>query len=415
MKSSFKKQSGSQVIIEVNLDPGEFDVYWQAAYQRATSSVRVKGFRPGSAPKELAGQAIDREKVFEEAVRAAVRDNIDEIAEEEQWTIIDSPKVEVLEAAPVGDRSSGAGLRYRADVTIFPNVSLGDYQSIAKRVLSEQAEVIIGEDEITRTLERLQQSRAKLTRVARPAARGDVIEVAVESSVDGKPIAGGKLTEDRFVLGESRFVPGFDDKIEGHHEGEKVSFTLTIPNDYWKRDLRGKEVLFEVKVRAVFERELSKLNDSFARSIGGGFKTIDDVRKSIREGLVVEREARERNELRRKMIVEIVKTSKIDLPDIMVEHVLAAMIAETKEMAGKDKPLPITEEELRKELRPRAVERLAGRLVIHAVSKAEHLEPNEEEVAAAVRFRNLDPNTPHDYSYDIAEQEKVFQFLESLR
>ena len=77
MKSSFKKIPGSKIEVEVVLDQSDFKPYWDSAFESAMSKVELKGFRPGTAPKELAEQAVDKDKVFEEAARDAVRFSLD--------------------------------------------------------------------------------------------------------------------------------------------------------------------------------------------------------------------------------------------------------------------------------------------------------------------------------------------------
>src|SRR3989344_8812628 len=133
MKSSFKKLSGSQIELEVELDQKEFEPYWKEAHEKAFKSVDIKGFRPGAAPKELAEKAVDQEKVFSEAANRAVRITLDEVAQDNNWTIIDAPKIELTDAQ--------LGLKYKGTLTLFPEVKLGNYKKIAKKVFGEKKEI----------------------------------------------------------------------------------------------------------------------------------------------------------------------------------------------------------------------------------------------------------------------------------
>src|SRR3989344_6980615 len=110
MKNSFKKLPGSRVELEVSLEQKEFLPYYQSAYEAALKNVHLKGFRPGTAPKELADGAVDKEKVFSEAVDRAVRESLRDITEENAWTIIAKPEVEVLDA-------EDGGLRFKTTLT----------------------------------------------------------------------------------------------------------------------------------------------------------------------------------------------------------------------------------------------------------------------------------------------------------
>ncbi len=139
MKSSFKKHDGSEIELEVILTPEEFGDYWNLEMKSALENVEIKGFRAGSAPKDLAEKAIDKEKVFEVAVNSAVKDSLEDIKTQNNWVLVDKPKVEVLEANP--PQLSGkidAGLKFKARLVLFPEVRLPDYKAITKKVLEKE-------------------------------------------------------------------------------------------------------------------------------------------------------------------------------------------------------------------------------------------------------------------------------------
>src|SRR3989344_4681966 len=101
MKHTSKNLKDSKHELEVVLDQKEFLEYYQPVFEKALSEVHLKGFRPGTAPKEMASQAVNNEKVFEEAVQKAVSATLKEITAENEWQLIDQPKIEVLES-PTG-------------------------------------------------------------------------------------------------------------------------------------------------------------------------------------------------------------------------------------------------------------------------------------------------------------------------
>lgn len=417
MKSHFKKLPGSTIVLEVSLDHNEFLPYWQRAFDAACSQVHLKGFRPGAAPKEFAGKAVDREKVFEYAVEEAARKTLQNVAQENEWSIIDRPRIEVfpVPAAETGtatEHQQGAtGLKFKATLVVFPEIELGNYKKIAHKTLGEKRKIEVETQEVEKTLDWVRQSRASLTRATHGAQNGNVIEVDVESFCEGKAIPGAALKEDRFVVGESRFVPGFDAAIAGHKEGDEARFSLTAPADYWQKDLQNKKIDFRVKVRAVFDRRIPELNDGFVQGLGRNFQTVDDVRKNIREGLAIEKEEKERERVRAKMVEEIVKRARIDVPQIMIEKTLDGLVREVKASLGAA-VANHSDEELRKQLYERAVERVCANLVMYRIAKLEHLEPTPEEVEAEAKERKLDLERDYDYSYGIVQNKKVFALLE---
>ena len=263
--------------------------------------------------------------------------------------------------------------------------------------------------EIEKSLDWLRDSRARTIRVNRPAKMGDLVDLDVESFVDHQPIKDAQLKHDRFILGNSRFVSGFDVNIEHHKEGEQLTFTVKAPNDYWNQELRGKELSFKVKVHGVFERELPELNDEFAKGIGN-FSSVDALRKSIADGVRQEKEMKERDRLHAKMLEDIIQGSEIDTPEVMIQKTLDRMVTEFKEVA---RPQNVTDEELRKKLYDKAKKNVASNLVVYKIADVEKLQPTAEEVEAEARLHNLDIQKFYDYSYGVILNRKVFSFLES--
>src|SRR3989344_2390955 len=133
MKNTIKKLPNSVVEVEVTLDHQEFLNYYQPIYDQALVSVNLKGFRPGTAPKDMADKAVDKERVFTEAVNRMVRDSLHELSEENSWQFIDQPKVEILESEELVKGVAGLGLKFKATLTVFPEVNLGDYEKVAKK------------------------------------------------------------------------------------------------------------------------------------------------------------------------------------------------------------------------------------------------------------------------------------------
>jgi trigger factor len=416
MKHKHKKIPNSQIELEVSLSGDEFKKYWDIASEKARLGLSVKGFRPGSAPRELTDPLIDKEKVFDEATKVAIRDSLNDVAKDNNWQVIDQPQINVTEASPKG------GLKFKTTLTIFPSLNLGDYKKTAKKIIAEFDERIkgldIGEEEIKKSLDWLRESRATEIRAEREIKEGDLVEVDINTTTLGKPVEGANLKKDKFVVGKSNFVPGFDQKLIGHKSGQVFDFSITAPGDYWNQDLRGKKLDFKVTVHGVFERLLPEVNDKFAESLGPNFKSVDDLKKNIKEGALIEQENREREKMRISLIEKIAGEAKTDIPSVMVERTLDNMMEEFRPMIEKSKK---DESKVREELKERAEKNVVNNLVVHAIAKQEKIEPTKEELEdqkesiAPESLKGVDERTADDYIYGVLLNRKVFAFLESLK
>lgn len=398
--------------VEISLTPAEFKEYWSDIHDQALAGVAVKGFRPGTAPKELAEAALNQEKIFEEAIQDAVRFSLNKVIEENLWTVIDRPQVEIADALTATAVEKNE-LKFKAELSLFPEVHLSDYKKIAQNINAEKLEVVVTSEEIEKAFLWLRKSRAPLVRATRGAQRGDVIEADIFVSRAGQPIAGGDIKNDRFELGEGKFIPGFEEKIIGHNEKEEIAFDLAAPDNYWQKELRGQTLSFKVVVKAIFEQKVPEVTEEFVKSLGK-FSTAEDVKKSIGDGLRAEKEEKEREKRRAKMLDEMTKIAKIDMPEVFVTRTLDHMVEElrpTLEKVGENM------EEARKGLRSAAEKRVAANLIVHEIAKIEKLAPTKEEIEEeskthAYEARGLDAGKLYDYIYDILINRKVLEFLE---
>jgi trigger factor len=410
MKSDVKKLEGSRVELSVELSKEEFEPHWQAAYQSQAKNVKVKGFREGKAPKEFVDGSVDKDKAFGEALREAVRKNLSDLSAEKDWVIIDQPKVEVSELTDDG------GLKYRASLTLFPEVKLADYKKLAKKILAEKKEVKFEEEEVQKSIEYLQNSRAKEVRVEREAKDGDLLEIDIETKCGGAEVPGASLQKDRFILGQSKFIEGFDKELIGKKAGEELKFSLPVPADYWQKDYAGKNFDFSVKIHGVFEREIPELNDEFAQTLSPQIKNVKDLEDNIRKGLKQEKEKKEEERVQIKLIEEIAADSKMELPEIMKERMLEAMVAETMGMMGGQQVADQEKlkAEMRKQFAKEAEKRARVNLVLHEIARQEKLEPSKEEIEAMAKLQNLDVDKYYDYIYGNLQNKKIFDFLNTF-
>ena len=189
MKNKIKKLPGSKLEVEITLSDEEFKVFYEPVLDTALAEVELKGFRKGSAPREMAIQAVNQDKVFNSAVTKAAGKNIEELSQENEWTIIDQPQVEVTDAKD--------GVTYKVTLSLFPKINIGDYTKIAKDVFSKEEVVAITKEEEDQTIDWLLNSRAKTINVDRGAKLGDLVDIDFNITVDGKDLENAKVTGDK--------------------------------------------------------------------------------------------------------------------------------------------------------------------------------------------------------------------------
>ncbi len=386
MTTSFKKLPNSAIELSALIPLKDLKTETEREFARAKAGLEVKGFRKGMAPEAIAREAISHKKLFDAATETLIKRSLHEAAEENAWTIIDRPVIEI--------KDDSTSLSYSAKFSIYPEVNLEGWKKIAEaeRIeLAKRVEKITAPDhEVSQAVEWLREARAELQPTTEPAKQGMVIDIALTSSVDKKP------HEDRFILGKGRFMAGLEDKLMGHAVGETMKFLLTAPADYWKEDLRGKEISFTAEIKGLFNRILPDANDAFAAA-SGTFKTMGELKNSIKEGIILEKKEREEEASCIKILETLTDEANIEIPTPMLERMKSSVKEEEKTLKR----------------------RIATHLVIYTLAEKVDARPSEEEVEKGVALykgeieskSEIDQKELHGYIYERIQQKKVYAKL----
>lgn len=425
MEIKRNQKSKTQREIEVTLFPEEIEKYINAAVKKLSAEKEIPGFRPGMAPREMVEKIFGKEIVWQEASALAIKESYSQIMEKVDFLVVSQPKILIESIEP------NKPLSFKIILEVLPEIVLPDYKEIAKEVLKEKREIEVEEKEVEETLKFLQNSRAKVREVKRGAREGDEVVIDFEGSIDGIPQAGLKSEKATFILGEEKFIEGFEKQLIGLSQGETKSFVLNVETLDSQGKLQKKEIKFNVKVHSVGERELPQLNDDFARSLGK-FSDLKDLRQKLKENIKLEKELQEKERIRAKIIGTIIQKTNAEIPQTLIDRELDNMVEEFKAkiaqlgISFEDylKKIQKNEENLRKEWVDEARQRVLGRLILEEIAKKENILVSDEEAkkeanAYLARFPGKisqlpEPEILKNYFKNLLRTEKVFQFLEKL-
>jgi trigger factor len=306
-------------------------------------------------------------------------------------------------------------------------IELSSYKKIEVR----RKNLEISQEEINKALDYLRQSRAKIITVNEPARKGNRVEIDFEVRHGGTRIEDGVSKNHPLILGEGRFLPGFEEKIEGMKAGEERNFSLKVPENWSDKRICDKNLDFTVKMNLVQEREIPDLDNEFAKSLGS-FDSLDILRKNISEGLMEEKGIKERQRIRLELIEKVANDSKMEIPAELIEQELGAMEKELKftvEGLGLDfekylNEIRKTREELKKDWQIQAEKRVKIGVCLRAIADKENINVSEEEINERINRdlghhqnmeeadKNIDPRALREYTKEVLRNEKVFGLLE---
>ncbi|MFC1618206.1 trigger factor [Patescibacteria group bacterium] len=377
MKVEKKDLDKSQVELTITITPEEFNEFSNRAAANLAKDMKVEGFRPGKVPREIVEKNVGPEKLFEEAVRVAVPDTLVKAFADENIEAIGQPEI-IPQKVAIGNE-----FVYKAKVAILPKIELPDYSDIKV----ERKKVDIADKDLEKVLEDLQKSRSKAVTVKRAAKKGDRVEVDFEAKLNKVTIEGGKSENHPVLIGEKKFVPGFEEKLEGMKADEEKDFAVIFPKDYYKKDLANREVDFHVKVKAVQEVELPKIDDEFAKSLGK-FADVKALKAQIKKNMQHEKEHKEENKLEMEIIHKIADKIDFNLPDVLIKSEQKKIVDEMEQSMAQQgvkfqeylDSIKKSREQLENDQSETAEKRVKASLVLRAVADKEKIEISAQDI-----------------------------------
>lgn len=426
IKINSLQKSKKEIIVSLNQK--DLLPFKEEALKELNKDLQINGYRLGKAPLSIAENHLSSLKVYERMTSLAIDQIYPKIIKDKKIQAIGYPSINITKIVPNQE------VEFKAEVAIIPQVELPNYQEIAQKIPKNKKESLtIEEKEIEQALLWLQDSRANLEQVSRPAEKEDIVTIDYQIKEDKKLIENGEDKNYSFILGKGSFLPGFEDNIIGMKTGEEKKFELIVPKDWPQKNLQNKKLNINVSLKEIKTKKLPILNDEFAQSIGK-FKTLEDLKKNIKEGLLLEKKQKETERWRLEALEKIIAETKIDLPEILVQNEIEKMIEELKAQLEKmqlpfDKYLEQikkSEEDLKKEFKELAEKRVSSALVLREIASIEKIEASEKEIEEKVngilsqipeteKKEKINQDNLKEFALGIIRNEKVFEILEGTQ
>lgn len=352
------------------------------AYNKRKNEIALPGFRKGKVPRKIV------EKQFGEAF--FYEDAINHIFPEEYMNAVKELGLDVV-SAPTMDIEyieQGKGIKFLIDVTVKPEVELGQYKGLEVEKVSAE----VTDTDVMLELEKVQRQNARKVEVTDRAAQlGDIANIDYLGTVDGVAFDGGKAEGFDLDLGSHSFIEGFEDAIVGHNIGEEFDINVTFPEEYHAPELAGKPAVFAIKLNSITAKELPELNDAFAEDVSE-FSTLDEYKADILAKLATEKTEKARQLQGDKLLDAAVANCTMEVPQVMYDNKIDGMMREFEENITRQgltmdiycQYMGTPVETLRETFKDTAMKSVDARLMLEAIAKAENLVISNEELDAEV-------------------------------
>ena len=414
-----KTENKNEVKLSFEIEAEKFEDAMKKVYAKTAKYFTIPGFRKGKAPMAIVERTYGSSIFYEDTFNELVPDIYDEAIKENKIEAVSRPQIDISQM------EKGKDLKFTAIVQIKPEVKLGKYKGIELKKI----EYTVSDKDVEHELGHMAEHNARLVTVDdRPVEKGDITIIDFAGSIDGVAFEGGTATNQELEIGSNKFIPGFEDQVIGMKVNEEKDINVTFPEDYFSKDLAGKEATFKVTLHEIKKKELPKIDDDFAKDVSE-FDTLADLKADIKSKMEKENEERAKYESEEAAIEAVCKDVEVDIPSGMIETEIDNMVKDIENKLSYqgltlDQYLKLTNktmENLRKEFDEQANKAVKSRLVLEAIIKAEDIKPDDKEVEEKVKEMAKNYSRPEDellkneelknYVTDNMKYEKAIAFI----
>lgn len=400
-------KNANEVKLEITIEAEKFEEAIKKVYFKSAKYFNIPGFRKGKAPMQIVEKYYGKEIFFEDAFNEVAGDALDEAVKENKLEVVSRPDIDVKQI------EKGKELIFTAILQTKPEAELGKYKGIE----IEKIEYNVSDEDIEHELGHMQEHNSRLISIEdRPVENGDIATIDFEGFVEGKAFDGGKAEGHELEIGSNTFIPGFEDQVIGMKIEEEKDIQVKFPDEYFSKELAGKDATFKVKVHAIKKKELPELDDEFAKDVSE-FDTLKELKEDIRQKQQKQNDDKAKYETQDAVIKAVCENIKVEIPSGMIEMEIDNMFQNMEQrlsyqglkleqylqMMGK------TKEDMKKEYEPQAVEAIKSRLALEAVIKAEKIEPTEEEIDE--KLKEMAKNYGKENDEEFLKNENVRKYI----
>ncbi|MBM4762470.1 trigger factor [Bacillus sp. B15-48] len=379
MSAKWEKQEGNQGVLTFEVNAEKFNEGLDVAFKKVVKTINVPGFRKGKMPRQMFEKRFGVEALYQDAIDHLLPEAYSNAIDETGIEPVDRPEIDVEQV------EKGKSLIFKANVTVKPEVKLGDYKGLEVEAFDTE----VTDEEVEAELKSLQERHAELVvKEEGKAENGDTVVMDFEGFVDGEAFEGGQAENYTLELGSGSFIPGFEEQLVGLTAGEEKEVEVNFPEEYHATELAGKPAVFKVKVHEIKGKELPALDDDFAKDVDEEVETIEALKEKTKDRLKHDKEHKKEHHIQDTIVEKAAENAEIDIPEVMINNEVDRMLQEFEQrlqMQGMNLELYFQfsgqdEAALREQMQEDAGKRVRVNLTLEAIAKAENIEVTEEDV-----------------------------------
>lgn len=379
MTASVREAGPFERVVGFEVSDAEIDAAKAGAARRLSKDLKLKGFRPGKAPRPVVEAAVGSARLRSEAIEDAIGPKLADVLRSEDIAPAVNPELEKMEDVD-------GGVSVEVKVTLWPKLdTVPAYRD--RQVEIESPEVT--DDEVEAQLERMREQFGQVEEVERPAADGDFVSLDISATVDGTELPEASATELLYRIGSEGLLDGADEALIGTTAGDVVTLDAPVPDGFG--DQAGEDAVFSITVNEVKELVLPDLDDEWVDE-NTEYSTVDELETTLRERMADMKKSTLVRRFNDQAMETLVAQVDVEIPEAILTAEMDALLhrflhrLEEQDVSIEDyfNATGMTRDQFLADLRNQADHSLRSRLLLDAVIEDAALEVTDSEVDALV-------------------------------
>lgn len=376
MQVQVSKLSPVLVEFDVQITADRVSSELEKAYVSVSKSAKIRGFRPGRAPRKVLAHMFG-DRIARDVAQRLVDETFPQAITEQKLQPVSNPAFESQRLA------ENQPFSYKARFEVIPEIENVDYDGLA----AQRPKSDVTDEQIDAELTKLRQAHATLEapKEARAAGKGDIVTIDFQVLVGGEEIEGASATDFQTELGSGQLIGSIDEGLIGKSVGDSTDVSVEMPANHPHPKLKGKTAVFKITVKDLKERVLPEADDEFAKDVGE-FENLEGLRQDIRQRLEKQAKEQTENAVAEQLVLDLVKRNPIPVPPSLVERQLRVTEQEILQRArSQGQQVTGVGDELRAKLVEDSEIKVRAGLLMAEIAKREGIKIGDKEIEEGIQ------------------------------
>ena len=309
MQSSIKEEKGLKRKLEFVVPVKEVEDSFSKNYQKIQKKAKIPGFRQGKIPLRTLKQTY-KDQVYRSVMDDLFRSFYPKALEENEVFPAGPPTLIDL------NLQEGKACKFFLEVEVHPKVKVDNYMNLELK----KRKIIIKEEEVAKTLERLRQSCATFEDSLHRGSlkKGDFFTVNINGFLSSKHQK--KINHSHLLLqaGKDAIAPGFDNRLIGLNLNEEKEFDFAFPKNHPQPEISGLNLRMKVKLTGFKNQRLPELNDELAQRFK--LETLKELKSRVKKDLKDNLEQKAKEEMENELVQQLVEKNPLEIPEVLIKE-----------------------------------------------------------------------------------------------